>query len=389
MFHFYRFTLRNADRVELCEKILLDPKIFSRLYLHWNFGVRTYFVRILVWRIARLGIVDSENYPNNSPDPRIISIFNLLNMRLEAIRQRHDELEPENTSTDEDDLFRPKRSTICSTRGVKEAPYTVGEIVNNKFYDESEVEEDSEGEETKEVMQSTTASTDVIIKKSAPVSRFLSLLKGGLGKSKTAKTKIISIPQEVGIVNPFILESIPSSEAVEAGRFDSNTSQYDDNSSISSSSPQRSPIKIRSTRPLSSSFFSFEFEGTSLDSDSNNFPIQSSSSSISINSTQSLDTVFPSSPIRRRLSSNSSGDSPFNAISPRVSLRFSKRISILPPAALEVLKENGEIIPPLPTNRFGALAGVVGYDKLLHPYAIKGLCDYEDAIVSFSFLKRF
>ena len=38
-------TLRPMDREELCERIILDPEIFSRLFLYYNVGVRGRLLR--------------------------------------------------------------------------------------------------------------------------------------------------------------------------------------------------------------------------------------------------------------------------------------------------------------------------------------------------------
>lgn len=343
-------------------------------------------MRLLVWRLSRAGAVDAENNPGTGPDPTIITIFTLLNVRLEAIRQRHDELEPVDTLTD-DDLFEPKRSTICSTRGVKDQNFVVGEIANSNIYDSSDTGEE-ESEDVKETMQVVVPEVKKSIRTSSKVK---SWFLGGLGKSKSNKSRgTTSTSQEAGKVEPFIIDSTSSDfSAVDTFAAASSSAppsprtsfdRVDQSSALSSSSPARA----RLPRPLSASFFSFEFEGTSADIDSS---INNASSSTSI---KSVDTMFPSSPIRSRTLSNPTDPGFGVAISPRVSLRFSKRISILPPPALEILRENsGTIIPPLPKR----LMSGVGYDKLLHPYAVRGLRDFEDSCVcsfisSYKFRRR-
>lgn len=363
------FTLRPSDRDELCEHIILDETLFFRLYLHWNAGVRGYFIRLLVWRLARLGIAAQEQHPGTPRDPRILELFALLNIRLEAIRKRHDELEPLNNLTD-DDLFKPKRSTICSTRGVKEMPYTVEEFVPNTL---NESDEDrTEEEEPQELVRTTPAPSSGRrdgIKNVATVAKVVSWLKGGLGKARNNKTP--RVPDSH--IQPFVVNAPPSHPR--SGRdtpdVPSNVSWTTSDSnpdrgthlSVTTTTPER-----RNGRSASSAFFEFEFEGGLVAPEAVAKPISSSASASSFTSG---DTVFPRSPSRRTF------EGP-GAPSPRVSLRFSKRISILPPAALDILREIGEAVPPIPPQYLKITHK--SYHERLHPYAIRGLRDYEDAL---------
>ncbi|KAI5477484.1 hypothetical protein MNV49_006330 [Pseudohyphozyma bogoriensis] len=361
--HFEIFTLRPEDRDALCEHIILDEVLFSRLYLHWNAGVRGYFIRLLVWRLARLGIVAQEQQPNAPRDPRILELFSLLNVRLEAIRKRHDELEPLD-DLDDDDVFKPKRSTICSTRGVKEMPFTVDELVG-AFSDS----DDDEEEEPQELVRTTAVNARKGgVKEVATVARVVSWLKGGLGKGRQNKGSRGAATPEPQI-QPFVMETLPPTPVIEdeepyAGMADTSTDSW-----TTVTPPPKSPER-RTPRPNSSAFFSFEFEG-GLTPDAGPPPLPPSSSSASVNSAASGDTAFPLSPNRRNFDG-------LGAPSPRVSKRFSKRISILPPAALDVLKESGGAVPPIPAQYL--VTSPTSYDKKLHPYAVRGLRDYEDAL---------
>ncbi|GAA5976133.1 hypothetical protein JCM11641_003289 [Rhodosporidiobolus odoratus] len=433
--HFEVFTLRARDRTELCEKIILDEKLFQRLFLHWNTGVRGYFIRLLVWRLSRLGVVAKEQNPNLPPDEGIIALFNLLNVRLEALRKRHDALEPLDNLTDEDSFFRPKRSTICSTRGVKEAPWTVDELA-----EPLDEESDDEEEEPQELVRSlppppasaTSGMSGTSAKKGdlKTVAKVVSWLKGGLkNKSKTPKITP-SLPD--ARIDPFTLERSATvktprrqdstgSMAVEDDDFSTESGSQDNHFAPlpttietglvptedspgphSAAAPVVPPGKAgllsvkpvpfpsgktpsrtkstrsekRASRSLSPAFFSFEFENGVVTRSDVDPTVASSAASVTSTTTANItDTTFPASPIRPR-------PDPGSAISPRVSLRFSKRISILPPAALDLLKgvNNGgvEAVPPIPAQYRQSLN--TGYDKKLHPYAIRGLRDYEDAL---------
>ncbi|GAA6056647.1 hypothetical protein NBRC10513_001097 [Rhodotorula toruloides] len=409
--HFPLFTMRSGDRTELCERLILDEAVFQRLFLHWNSGVRGYFIRLLVWRVSRLGVVAQEQNPNRPPDDGIVAIFNLLNVRLEALRKRHDQLEPFDSLSEDDFLFRPKRSTICSTRGVKEAPWTVDELA------EPVEEEEPESEEVMQPAPPVSAVAEADASEQGgkrqdqkAVSKVVSWLKGGMAKKQSKGRSSLDSK-----IDPFALDRDDASSSSRRKRMGSSGS---DVLSVSSqdvpttvlpttvetgaipdgraspaprmpttpvnraflsppSSPSRPGMPSRRTssrsekrRSHGSAFFAFEFENgvvTRTDVD----PALASSAA----STKTSDTALPTSPIRPRHAGEH-----HPALSPRVSLRFSKRISILPPAALDLLREVSgvEDVPPIPA-RFRETVEA-GYDKRLHPYAIRGLRDYEDAL---------
>lgn len=365
--------------------------------------MRGYFIRLLVWRLSRLGIVAAEQRPHEPKDPQILALFGLLNVRLEAIRKRHDELEPLDNLTD-DDLFKPKRSTICSTRGVKEMPFTVDELVGPVAEDSEE--EDEPQETVREPVSSSNGQgggKKSGLKDVAGVARVVSWLKGGLGKNRGSKA---SRQNGAGTtpdsrIDPFVLDNLPvsPSQAFDdpQNAMDASNSSLSHESAWSAISPPSSvdndhSMSVDSTdalvtperrvpRPNSPAFFSFEFENglappaSSRPSEEHD-GAEPNSSSTSVNT---VDTVFPQSPLRQRHSQS--------VVSPRVSLRFSKRISILPPAALDMLKESGEPVPAIPAQyRQSVLAG---YPKGLHPYAIRGLRDYEDALGELSSTSSF
>ncbi|GAA5890657.1 hypothetical protein JCM6882_000614 [Rhodosporidiobolus microsporus] len=459
--HFEVFTLRPSDRKRLCEEILLDRTLFERLLLFWNAGVRGYFIRLIVWRLSRLGVVAQEQNPNLPPDKGIVGIFNLLNVRLEAVRKRHDTLEPLDNLTDEDDYyFRPKRSTICSTRGVKEAPWTVDELAEPLDEEEDTLEdEEEEQEEAQELVRSLPPPPSSVgsgvsgtssSKKgdSKAMSKVVSWLKTGLGKKQgknsgkgspglpdaridpftvertatvrerrgregsltildddlsaetasqewpsaplptTVETGIVPTPDSPGPHTP----AAPIADAAPATPSPTRTTFLTPNQPFPSPSKRPGPSRTkssrsdkRSSRSLSPAFFSFEFENgvvtrSDVDPAVAASAVAANASTTSVNTTGTSDTAFPTSPIRP----TRPGD-PHSAISPRVSLRFSKRISILPPAALDLLKEANsagpiEAVPAIPARFRQSLMQDPGYDKKLHPYAVRGLRDYEDAL---------
>ncbi|GAA6060753.1 hypothetical protein JCM10212_003797 [Sporobolomyces blumeae] len=413
--HFEIFTMRVKDRSALCEGIILDEAVFSRLFLSYNQGTRGFWIRLLVWRLSRLGVVAKEQNPSLPPDEGILALFGLLNVRLEAIRKRHDQLEPLDDLREDDDLFRPKRSTICSTRGVKEAPWTVDEFAEAVEEEESDVED-----EPQELVRaippppsSTSSAGGGSTKKgdNKTVSKVVSWLKGGLGKNKKGlKVNIVPDPQ----IDPFLVErtatirklngeddsssivsqqDLPKSTlptTIETGAVPNEPSRPpasngppatpEKNGLLSPNAPRRnksngsgsSGSDRRSSRPTSPAFFSFEFENGVITRSDVDPSVAAAASS-----NASAEPALPTSPIRR--TANAHPD-PQAAVSPRVSLRFSKRISILPPAALDLMKKDGRgvtAVPPIPDQYRQSIQA--GYDKKFHPYAVRGLRDLEDS----------
>jgi len=321
-------------------------------------------------------------------------------------------------------FFRPKRSTICSTRGVKEAPWTVDELAETFEEEGSEYEE-----ETQELVRaippppSSTSSTGGGSTKKGDnktVSKVVSWLKGGLGKNKKGlkvvpvsdsqidpftieRSATIRRPDE-----PFIEDSGPSSQewpqsnlptTIETGVVRTKTPSStppatpEKNGLLSPTLPQRnkstssssSGSQRRNSRPTSPAFFSFEFENgvitrSDVDPAIANATTSSPSPSSSATTNGTSDNMLPTSPIRR--TANAHPD-PQSAMSPRASIRFSKRISILPPAALDLLKKErggsiAEAVPPIPAQYRRSMQQN-GYDKKFHPYAVRGLRDLEDS----------
>lgn len=390
------FTLRPQDRDELCDNIILDEKLFVRLYLHWNAGVRGYFIRLLVWRLSRLGIVDAEQHPDQPRDPRILAIFSTMNIRLEAIRKRHDELEPVDNLTD-DSFFKPKRSTICSTRGVKEAPFAVDQLVGGVLEQSDEDDMGSDNEEEPQELVRTAPNGAPLSKKNGvkdvpTMVRVVSWLKGGVGRKKGSEKAKRNLPSSK--VEPFDL-SIPPSPSQALDEPQGETHHLSKQDPVDTSwptqelTPAPTPINApdtddnhldkmsqrkanrRSRIAASPSFFAFDFEnglGPPPGAEE-----RETSDAASVQSNGTADTMMPVSPIRRSFSDQKNA-----ALSPRVSVRFSKRISILPPAALDLFKESGEAVPVIP-DRFRQTP-LPSYESRLHPYAIRGLRDYEDAL---------
>ncbi|TKA58533.1 hypothetical protein B0A53_00274 [Rhodotorula sp. CCFEE 5036] len=389
--HFEILTLRPHDRTELCESLLLDEALFQRLFLHWNSGCRGFFIRLLVWRVSRLGAIARDASAPPTPDQSIVSIFNLLNVRLEAVRKRHEQLEPaDNLSTDEA-FFRPKRSTICSTRGVKEAPWALYET-GDEAGPGSEVKlptvqprvpnVDVKSNNT-ERLQEEKASPENAKPDQNAVSKVVSWLKGGRSKKsgRADRPKPIAVPPVRSSTAAQEWSTAPLPTKVETGDVITQREQPPPSRSTSgNASPgltrQGSSASTSSNREKrrsrGSAFFAFEFENGVV-SRADVDPNLLSPGEPAAGATSPPPASDASSPTRPRSADRAS------ALSPRVSVRFSKRSSILPPAALDLLKSTGmDEVPPIP-ERFRRTVET-GYDRRLHPYAVRGLRDYEDAL---------
>lgn len=84
--HWDTLTATPEDRSRLLD-LLLDPVIFQRLVLFWSQSVRSYIVRLIVFRLSHLK--DRIGGPTEAE----IETITRLNARVEAIRKRHAELE--------------------------------------------------------------------------------------------------------------------------------------------------------------------------------------------------------------------------------------------------------------------------------------------------------
>lgn len=80
-------------RRRFCQEILLDRKIFHKLFLSWSFTIRAYFLHLLVFRLARIS--DFE-VPLGDPKGKIaVAVAVTFNQRLDEIRKRHNDLSPD------------------------------------------------------------------------------------------------------------------------------------------------------------------------------------------------------------------------------------------------------------------------------------------------------
>ncbi|PWN25634.1 hypothetical protein BDZ90DRAFT_234070 [Jaminaea rosea] len=94
-----------SHRKRFCEEILLNPRIFQKLFLSWSFTIRAYFLHLLVFRLARIG-----DFPQAQGDDEVgggnktaVEIARVFNVRLDEIRKRHEELSPVSPGSADDE----------------------------------------------------------------------------------------------------------------------------------------------------------------------------------------------------------------------------------------------------------------------------------------------
>lgn len=124
--HWDTLTADTVDRSALVD-LLLDQVVFDRLALFWSQSVRSYVVRLIVFRLSHI------SQRAGGPTPAEVHMVATLNSRLERIRRRHADLEPSVLGTIlEDDTasslapppspgLKRSRSTIAMVRLPSEA----------------------------------------------------------------------------------------------------------------------------------------------------------------------------------------------------------------------------------------------------------------------------
>lgn len=379
--HWEVLTARPDDRKELCLELLLDRKLFERLLLFWSQSVRSYVLRLVVrgpqfecpgpdiFQVFRLGHLHTKKDDGVAHEVEIESV-RLLQTRLDRIKARHDELEPQ-AASDTRDLDIPltpgdgglprSRSTITMVtesprRGsvakaerllglglgteVDDGTNRIGKATNwlkKSFTTKKKRKGDSRGG-TPEIGGSRSPSID----ESSPVMPCTSPVIPFTSSPALKQT-------------PKLLES-PELHAPGLSHDNKRMSS----SVIPSDTRKAKPPTILTTSPVvpapaSPGSFAFEFELPTVSPRSDTF--------------DPTPTPTPGSPRR-----TSQPPSPRQPTSPHMSKSFSKRSSLLPPSTASALEAAlSAKVPPIPPVQ------EKGYDQKLHAYAIRMLAELEDA----------
>ncbi|KIR67572.1 hypothetical protein I314_01989 [Cryptococcus bacillisporus CA1873] len=397
--HWEVMTARAEDRKELCLDLLLDKEVFERLLLFWSHSVRSYMLRLVVFRLGHLET--SEERKHDEGWQTEIQTVRLLQTRLGCIKRRHDELEPkaavaevteeENSYTpvsplDEEESFMPRsRSTITmvtdapsnvpidnaerlfglglgavnTPRGVLEIDPVTG---SNKFGKAAKwLKKNFKNKKKGKWMAGSTLGT---------VDGSPTMLSDTDSPGLETSPEIFGGPRplkELGS-SPLVPPQTPPTNSEDWSESSTSITTTSTSTSTSSITPpsQCKPklpaiITSPSGRGRSRGSFTFEFE----------IPTMSPRSD-----------TFDATPTSPRQSSQPPPLSPRKPTSPHMSKSFSKRSSLLPPStanALESIMESEREKEKEKKKAEEKLRQEKGYDKRLHPYAIRMLGELEDA----------
>ncbi|WWD18062.1 hypothetical protein CI109_102509 [Kwoniella shandongensis] len=404
--HWEVLTANPEDRKELCLGLLLQKDLFERLLLFWSQSVRSYVLRLVVFR---LGHIHTKKGDGQGHQVEIESV-RLLQTRLDRIKQRHDELEPKTIEAgelSEEDLapFTPIQDTFEGAgSGITRSRSTITMVTESPRAGSANKAERllglglgnmNDGASKGEVVDSETGA-----KKVGKAANWFKKSFGGNKKKKLGDSTPSPTPgsspalrASPGVPQAGALpaQEQPTPEGLMASPVSSTEFSNDSTSSptetTSHSVRKAKPPTIMTTAPpdeeqvkktakvggngkASPNTFAFEFELPTMSPRSDTFdpapPLPS-----------------PTSPRRK-----SQPPSPRQPPSPHMSRSFSKRASLLPPSTANVLdkimqeeekeKKNKQLQLEAERKRKERVQEV-GYDKKLHAYAIRMLAELEDA----------
>lgn len=195
--------------------------------------------------------------------------------------------------------------------------------------------------------------------------------KGTKGKGVGVKNGSGGLVPPIGVDNPLI-NNEPRRKVSTASDFP-DIDEFDGSLPSEPSSPISSDPPPGDGPPAEGGSYEFQFEGRPV-ADSTD-QIEPGSADTSIDT--SFDLQSPTSALPPSGGQGGSVSPRTSAISPRVSRAFSKRSSILPGPAIDILGGEPEPpVPPLPAH----LRKPTGYEKSLHVYAVQSLREYEQTV---------
>ncbi|KAK8865757.1 hypothetical protein IAR55_000904 [Kwoniella newhampshirensis] len=409
--HWEVLTARPEDRRELCLGLLLQKDLFERLLLFWSQSVRSYVLRLVVFR---LGHIHTKKRDGQAHEVEIESV-KLLQTRLDRIKKRHDELEPKSIEAGElndDDLalFTPVEGTHdAAGTGLPRSRSTITMVADSPRTGSANKAERllglgfgsiNDGPVKAEVFDGETGAKKVgkatnWFKKSFGGNKKKKLGAGestpgsengspSPGSSPALKASPnLSQPPSLPVQaqrSPALLESPVSSTEFANESAPSLTEALGQSmrkakppTIVTTAPPTEENSKIKAGGNSSPNTFAFEFELPTTSPRSDTF--------------DPTPTPTPISPRK-----NSQPPSPGQPPSPHMSRSFSKRASLLPPSTANVLdkiieeeqqrEKEKKAQAQLEREQEGKKKEVeqeVGYDKKLHAYAIRMLAELEDA----------
>ena len=402
-------TATSENRIYFCEQILLKPNVFHKLFLSWSFTIRAYYLHLLVFRLARI-----RDFPAPKDDPSgrtAVRVVRLFNQRLEALRKRHDSLSPEIDSSSDDTKSEDSKSRKSGTS-------TFVSTIKRASSEVAGSEASSDGRPKAEKIMGMTAVDRTASPAAKPESK-----KSSHSKTKSWLKAFRSgskqdLKQDSGrgtnsprAINPFSPtagkmmspESDDDSKTIGSARTTPRTS-FESTSSDAMSDVSTLAGSVREGRSSKSgSAFEFDIKQQQASQQQSSRTSSQAAAAKQGSATANAvltpthdagiakDTVFD-------LQSTHAHHPPTpgrTPQSPRVSKAFSRRASMLPGPASELVAslmdgEEDEVppVPDLPSEHLGlGLSGMNGgsssaevYDETLHIYAVQSLREYEQTV---------
>ncbi|CEH18400.1 Uncharacterised protein family UPF0592 [Ceraceosorus bombacis] len=386
-------TMKNRTR--FCEEILLDRRIFEKLFLSWSFTIRAYFLHLLVFRLAR---INDFSHPKDDPHGKAaVSIARLFNQRLDEIRRRHDELSPAistDASSDADERSAEDQEDDVIANSLQKSRNRPASFVSTIRHTPSIRGVEASNTAKAERILGIGMPDPILAPKGEPkaqsrAAKWLRAL-GGKSSARTSKNKGGFAASPL----PAVLESptITNEPRNRTPRFDEldfldeeDEDDEDDASSSGSGAIDKNVLGNKGSgldddlaltsaaNNKSGSEFSFQARPMQDSTDRT----QPASSGDNIAPDMSFDLQSPTSPHPPPGASllNGRASPRHGTSSPRVSRAFSRRSSILPGPALDLVAQDDQPpVPPIPEHLRQ------GYAKSLHIYAIQSLREYEQTV---------
>ena len=393
--HWEVLTADPEDRRELCLDILLKKDLFERLLLFWSQSVRSYVLRLVVFRLGHIHTKKEES----GHEVEMESV-QLLQARLSSIKRRHDQLEPGLDLGDEKEIdeteFRVStpvnggsgggitrsRSTITMVTDSPSAatvqkPERLMGLGMGITEDERRIGGKAAswfkklGKNKKRRDRESDSPSPIPPFDHSPSMDSAALFAPSQSSSTDTSPLMKPIPKLPTIGNG------PASPAISSPTNSSESNESEGGRETKSTGKKLRPPMILTHSPSEppagspTNAFSFEFELPTSSPRSDAF--------------DPIPDYPPTSPRKSQPPSPSQAHPP---TSPHMSRSFSKRSSLLPPSTARELENmlssaqgmgSAASTPRKDTN--GRLKSEVeqGYDKKLHAYAIRMLAELEDA----------
>ena len=376
--HYDTICANVKHREALCINLLLDHEIFERLMLFWSQSVRSYVLRLVVFRLGHVSTTpeDSANHEME------VTTVQLLNTRLERIRRRHNELEPKDLLATPSASANQLEGEESSDNKIKKSASTITMVEAADRANDSQATTAERllglGGSTSPSMSAEGAEPEFIAVKGK--GKASSWFKKPFGKQKKRKNEP-ETESDVQKANRLKPQQQPTKAAATLPR---------PSADLQPGQPD-SPAAL-SHKSAGESIDSFEGDASALQPLGTNLPTISTTQAPRMTTPEPP--VSPASPNRvqfefelptasprsdafdrvsspRRTPSNPQRMPP----SPSMSRSFSKRSSLLHPAAAGVLGQ-----PASPSFRRSIVAAPEppGYSPNLHPYCIRMLAELED-----------